>query len=88
MTLCSTLPIDQGFGVLKVISAFAFSTCLLASHAAWADDACTITALRDVAAVDSPTTAMRTGDQESSITGYQVDRGTRIASFCQHGGYC
>jgi hypothetical protein len=74
--------------MFKFLAALGVPVMLLACHPAMADDVCAIVALRDVASIDSPTTMMPRGGHRDSITQYQVDRGTAVASFCQHGGYC
>jgi hypothetical protein len=74
--------------MLRFLTALVLAAGFLACGTAKADDVCVIKALRDVASIDDPTTMMQTGGQEDSITVYQVDRKTGVASFCQHGGYC
>ncbi len=74
--------------MLKILTALSVAAGLLAGGTAMADDVCAIKALHDVASLDDPTTMMQTGGQRDSITVYQVDRKTGVASFCQHGGYC
>jgi hypothetical protein len=74
--------------MLRKICVIAVCLCLFPCHGALADDVCTIVALHGVASVESPTTMMEAGDQRVSITQYRIEISTRIASFCQHGGYC
>ena len=60
---------------------------LFAADAA-AADLCKAIALRDVGAVESPTSVIHRGSYDGAITQYRFDKSTRTTSFCSHGGYC
>ena len=53
-----------------------------------AADICKAVALRDVPAVEDPSSILRKGEQDGAITQYRVNRKTGKSSFCSHGGYC
>jgi hypothetical protein len=55
------------------------------SHAA---DICKAIALRDVPAIEQPTSIIKRGDYDDAITQFRVDKDTGDTSFCSHGGYC
>jgi hypothetical protein len=53
-----------------------------------AADICKAVALRDVPAIDDPKSILRSGEYDTAITQYRVDKKTGQTSFCSHGGYC
>ncbi len=55
---------------------------------ALADSTCTMTALRDTAAVDNPRSIMSKGHVENAVSQFRVDNRTGDTSLCSHGGYC
>lgn len=61
---------------------------LTASAASQAADICEAIALRDVPAIESPTSILTRGEHDTAITQYRVDKKTGVTSFCSHGGYC
>jgi hypothetical protein len=53
-----------------------------------ADDICEATAVRDVPAIESPTSIIRKGGTDEAITQFRVNKKTGRTSYCSHGGYC
>ena len=51
-------------------------------------DTCDASVLRDVAAVEDPSSKMKAGELWSDVTQYWRDSRTGEAKFCAHGGYC
>jgi hypothetical protein len=41
-----------------------------------------------VAAIESPDSVIPRGDYDEAITQYNVNKQTKMTSFCSHGGYC
>ena len=62
------------------------ATCMSAS--AFANDICRAVALRDVAAIQAPDSIIPRGGYDDAITQYNVNKQTKMTSFCSHGGYC
>ena len=60
----------------------------LAAAEANADGLCEAVALRDVGALEDPTSMIARGSTLDGITQYSVEKQTGIKKFCQHGGYC
>jgi hypothetical protein len=58
------------------------------STGANAADICNATALRDVPALEDPTSILKKGEIDDSITQFRVNKMTGETSFCSHGGYC
>jgi hypothetical protein len=70
---------------------FALIAVLLATAPALpaaAADICEAIALRDVPALEDPTSILPAGKRDTAITQYRVNKKTGMASFCSHGGYC
>ncbi|MCI4680595.1 hypothetical protein K9U39_18015 [Rhodoblastus acidophilus] len=55
---------------------------------AFAADICEAIVLRDVPAVEEPSSILRRGEHDTAITQYRVNKKTGMGSFCSHGGYC
>lgn len=51
-------------------------------------DICKAVALRDVAAIENPEAVISRGSYDEAITYYNVNKQTKMTSFCSHGGYC
>lgn len=68
-------------GILAVVS-------LLIARQGVAADLCQAVALRDVAAIEMPSSVIPKGDIDEAITQYRVNKQTGMTSFCSHGGYC
>jgi hypothetical protein len=49
---------------------------------------CKAIVLRDVAAIENPSSMLIKGEYDTSITQYRVNKSTGVSSFCSHGGYC
>ena len=64
------------------------ATVICLPTAAFANDICRALALRDVAAIQAPDSVIPRGSYDDAITQYNVNKQTRMASFCSHGGYC
>ena len=71
----------------KVASMFA-AVLPMATSPSRAADICKAVALRDVAAIEAPDSILRKGETDTAITQYRVNKKTKAASFCSHGGYC
>jgi len=69
-------------GVAITISSILFAG---SSHAA---DVCEAVALRDVPAMEDPTSILSQGEHDPAVTQYRVNKKTGVTSFCSHGGYC
>jgi len=69
-------------GVAITISSILFAG---SSHAA---DVCEAVALRDVPAMEDPTSILSRGEHDPAVTQYRVNKKTGVTSFCSHGGYC
>lgn len=67
--------------ILAAVVAFLPSVAL-------ANDICRAVALRDVAAIQAPDSVISRGGYDNAITQYNVNKQTKMASFCSHGGYC
>jgi hypothetical protein len=67
---------------------FALLACLVCPVTAQAADICRAIALRDVPALESPSSILAKGSFDTAITQYRVNKQTHEASFCSHGGYC
>jgi hypothetical protein len=67
------------------LSALFWATSAADSQAA---DICKAIALRDVPAIESPTSILTHGEYDTAITQYRVDKKTGVTSCCSHGGYC
>jgi hypothetical protein len=61
---------------------------LLSPSASPAADICKALALRDVGALESPTSVLERGSYDDAITQYRINKRTGVDSFCSHGGYC
>ena len=79
---------ERSVAGMKFISAFALTTLLFGTTSGFADDVCEATALRDVAAIESPSSIIRKGQLDTAITQFRVDKRNGDTSFCSHGGYC
>jgi hypothetical protein len=55
---------------------------------ATAADICQAVAIRDVPALENPSSILRKGQFDEAITQYRIDIRTGQPSFCSHGGYC
>ena len=55
---------------------------------AFSADICKAVASHDVPAVEAPDSVLRKGEIDTAITQYRIDKKTKLASFCSHGGYC
>jgi len=55
---------------------------------AHASDLCKAIALRDIPALQSSTSILKSGNFDTAITLYRVNKKTGEGSFCSHGGYC
>ena len=55
---------------------------------AFANDICRAIALRDVAAIQAPDSVIPRGGYDDAITQYNINKQTKMTSFCSHGGYC
>jgi hypothetical protein len=53
-----------------------------------AADICRAIAMRDVGALESPTSVLERGSYDDAITQYRINKRTGVDSFCSHGGYC
>jgi len=53
-----------------------------------AADICEAVALRNVHAVEDPTSMLKQGAHVTAVSQYVVDKKTGAKSFCSHGGYC
>ena len=70
------------FATLSVLWSLCFSFDVLAA------DSCKAIALRDVPALEDPSSILRRGEYDTGITQYRVSKQTGLASLCSHGGYC
>jgi len=57
-------------------------------YGADAADICTAVAVRDVPALEDSSSILKTGEYDTAITQYRVNKRTGQTSFCSHGGYC
>lgn len=73
---------------MSLIRAFLLAAAILTACPAHAEDSCKALVLRDVAAVENPTSFLKRGSYYDVITQYRVNRKTGLAIFCSHGGYC
>jgi hypothetical protein len=53
-----------------------------------AGDLCEAIALRDVPAIEDPSSILKRGEHDTAITQFRVDKKTGATSYCSHGGYC
>jgi hypothetical protein len=60
----------------------------LVTGSAHAADICEAVVLRNVRALENPTSMLLAGGVDTAITQYRVNKRTKEASFCSHGGYC
>ena len=70
------------------LAAALVAACCLWSSPSLADDICEATALRDVAAIESPGSIIHKGGKDEAITQFRVNKRTGETSYCSHGGYC
>ncbi|RYB02113.1 hypothetical protein [Lichenibacterium ramalinae] len=66
----------------------AMALAVLSVDAAQAADVCKAIALRDVAAIESPSSMLAKGQYDTAVTQYRVETATGDDSICSHGGYC
>ncbi|WP_419830369.1 hypothetical protein [Methylobacterium sp.] len=59
-----------------------------ANDRAYAWDACEAIALRDVPAMEAPDAILAKGELDGGITQYRINKATKRAVFCSHGGHC
>jgi hypothetical protein len=71
---------------LRVVVAMA--VLIASAQASRAADICEAVALRDVPAIEDPTSILSRGQRDTAITQYRVNKKTGVATFCSHGGYC
>ncbi len=64
------------------------SLLLFGADGAQAADICKAVALRDVAAIDNPSSMLAKGEYDTAVTQYRVETATGNDSICSHGGYC
>lgn len=84
-----TVSISWRRGGLRVWIVTAVLWCVgVSSLVARADDICEATAVRDVPAIESPTSIIRKGGTDEAITQFRVNKTTGRTSYCSHGGYC
>jgi hypothetical protein len=55
------------------------------AHAA---DICDAVALRDLAALEDPSSVLKRGEHDGAVSQYRINKKTGEASMCSHGGYC
>jgi hypothetical protein len=55
------------------------------AHAA---DICDAVALRDLPALEDPSSVLKRGEHDGTVTQYRINKKTGDASICSHGGYC
>src|ERR1700741_1491484 len=74
---------------LMRIAALAFAIAAFAgAQRSVAADICEALALRDVPALDDPSSILKRGELDGAITQYRVNKRTGKSSFCSLGGYC
>ncbi len=87
----SRFPVHLGAGEIGIVR---ISVCVSAlflaapSAALQAADICGAVALRDVPAIENPSSILARGEHDTAITQYRVNKKTGLTSFCSHGGYC
>lgn len=79
---------DQGPDSMKRFSVLAAFFVAASAMPAFAADICEAIALRDVPALENPSSILQRGERDTAITQYRVNKATGMASFCSHGGYC
>ena len=72
----------------SALVALLIAASCMGTFPAFADDICEATALRDVAAIESPTSVIRKGGKDGAITQFRVNKRSGETSYCSHGGYC
>lgn len=65
-----------------------FFTVFVPANAVRGADLCKAVALRDVAALEDPSSILKKGSLIYAVSGYVIDRKTGSTAFCSHGGYC
>ena len=73
---------------LSPIAALSALACGIHPHSAQADDICAARALRDVPAMEDPSSILHRGQTDEAITAFRVNGKTGETSYCSHGGYC
>jgi len=81
-------PSERHVTGMRFIRALAFTTLLFGTTKGFADDVCEATALRDVPAIEAPSSIIKKGQLDTAITQFRVDKRNGDTSFCSHGGYC
>lgn len=79
-------PVGHAARLVRLVAVVASAACLPAT--AFSADICKAVALRDVAAIENPESLIPRGDYDEAITHYNIDKQTKMASLCSHGGYC
>ena len=74
--------------MMKAITRLTIMLVVAGAAPARAADICEAVALRDIAALESPTSILRRGERDEAVTQYRVNKKTGEASFCSHGGSC
>jgi len=72
--------------LVRLVAVIASAACLPAT--AFSADICKAVALRDVAAIENPESVIPRGSYDEAITYYNINKQTKMTSFCSHGGYC
>lgn len=72
--------------LIRLIVVLISAVCVPATVSA--ADVCKVVALRDVAAIENPESVIPRGSYDEAITYYNVNKQTKMASFCSHGGLC
>lgn len=72
--------------LVRFVAVLTSAACLPAT--AFAADICKAVALRDVAAIENPESVIPRGSYDEAITYYNINKQTKMTSFCSHGGYC
>jgi hypothetical protein len=75
----------RGITIAAAITVFLLWVGLYEVQAA---DICIAVATRDVPAVENPSSILKKGAVDDSITEYLVNKRTGRTFFCSHGGYC
>lgn len=78
--------VEHAAWLVRLVAVLASAACLPAT--AFSADICKAVALRNVAAIENPESVIPRGSYDEAITQYNVNKQTRMASFCSHGGYC
>jgi hypothetical protein len=73
---------------MRLIATVAMTGMIVIVGRSNAADVCEAIALRNVPAIENPSSVLKAGDFDTAITQYRVNKKTGQTSFCSHGGYC